>query len=232
MRNFIDVKTDLEKPLNKELVKNRQQGSTTLHYLEGSNVIQLANEIFGYDAWNYEIIELASVCEREISKEDKYNNGAVKTGWEVGYRCIVKVEVVFEGDLITLRTDVGFGQGIDYNSLAAAHESAGKEAVTDALKRALRTFGDQFGNCLYMKEYRQEELGESKPSAAKSYSKPATTGSSAPTGDKITQPQIGFITKLAKEKGLKDLSAYTTKKLEDLTKKEAGDIITKLQIKE
>lgn len=31
-----------------------------------------------------------------------------------------------------------------------------KEAVTDALKRALRNFGNLLGNCLYDKEYTKE----------------------------------------------------------------------------
>ena len=43
------------------------------------------------------------------------------------------------------REDVGFGTGIA-KTLADAHESGAKEAVTDALKRSLRSFGNQFGN--------------------------------------------------------------------------------------
>ncbi len=31
-----------------------------------------------------------------------------------------------------------------------------KEAVTDAIKRALRNFGNLLGNCLYDKQYAQE----------------------------------------------------------------------------
>jgi DNA repair and recombination protein RAD52 len=69
----------------------------------------------------------------------------------IGYRAIVTVTVydVHHKFSIT-REDVGYGTGIarDY---ASAHESAGKEATTDALKRAFRTFGNQFGNALYDK---------------------------------------------------------------------------------
>jgi len=36
--------------------------------------------------------------------------------------------------------------------LADAHEGASKEAITDALKRSLRSFGNQFGNSLYSKD--------------------------------------------------------------------------------
>jgi DNA repair and recombination protein RAD52 len=35
--------------------------------------------------------------------------------------------------------------------LADAHEGGAKEAVTDSLKRSMRSFGNQFGNSLYDK---------------------------------------------------------------------------------
>ncbi|MCB4748208.1 MAG: RAD52 family DNA repair protein, partial [Sulfurovum sp.] len=47
------------------------------------------------------------------------------------------------------REDVGFGTGIA-KTLADAHEGGAKEAATDALKRSLRSFGNQFGNSLSM----------------------------------------------------------------------------------
>ena len=48
------------------------------------------------------------------------------------------------------REDIGCGNGVSKSSFDA-HELAGKEAVTDGLKRAFRTFGEQFGNGLYDK---------------------------------------------------------------------------------
>ena len=45
------------------------------------------------------------------------------------------------------RTDVGFQPVTDES--AEGHETAFKGAVTDALKRVLRSFGDRFGNGLY-----------------------------------------------------------------------------------
>ena len=45
------------------------------------------------------------------------------------------------------RTDVGFHAVAE--ETAEGHETAFKGAVTDALKRALRGYGDQFGNSLY-----------------------------------------------------------------------------------
>jgi hypothetical protein len=52
--------------------------------------------------------------------------------------------------------DVGYGIGQSYSSFADAFESAAKEAVTDALKRCLRTWGNRFGNCLYDKKWLKE----------------------------------------------------------------------------
>ncbi len=53
----------------------------------------------------------------------------------------------------TFHEDVGFGSIENARSKAAAFEKAKKEATTDALKRALRTFGNVLGNCLYDKVY-------------------------------------------------------------------------------
>lgn len=45
------------------------------------------------------------------------------------------------------RTDIGFHAVAE--ETAEGHDTACKGSVTDGLKRALRSFGDQFGNCLY-----------------------------------------------------------------------------------
>jgi hypothetical protein len=53
-----------------------------------------------------------------------------------------------------IREGSGAGHGIDVD-LGQAHESAIKEAETDAMKRALMTFGNPFGLALYDKQQRQ-----------------------------------------------------------------------------
>ena len=58
------------------------------------------------------------------------------------------------------RQDVGFGTGVARN-LDDAHENSAKEAVTDALKRSLRSFGNQFGNSLYDKS---KSISQNTPS--------------------------------------------------------------------
>jgi hypothetical protein len=62
---------------------------------------------------------------------------------------------VTAGDLTLLvREGTGARHGIDID-LGQAHESAIKEAETDAMKRALMTFGNPFGLALYDKQQRE-----------------------------------------------------------------------------
>ena len=49
--------------------------------------------------------------------------------------------------------DVGCGSVENFPNKAAALEKCKKEATTDALKRALRWYGNQMGNCLYDKTF-------------------------------------------------------------------------------
>ena len=122
-------------------VKTRKQGGAEVSYIEGWHVIAEANRIFGFDRWTRETMEIkcASEKEREIGS-------ARHPGWGVTYLC--KVRVIVDG---VAREGCGAGHGID-RDLGQAHESAIKEAETDAMKRAFMTFGNQFGLALYDKQ--------------------------------------------------------------------------------
>lgn len=121
-------------------------------YLEGWHVIAEANRIFGFDGWSYETVETKCVAEnpRKIGQGQK-------DGWGVTYTSRVRVMV---GGVV--REDFGAGHGYDID-LGLAHESAVKEAVTDALKRALRTFGNPFGLALYDKTRANVEKVDEQP---------------------------------------------------------------------
>jgi DNA repair and recombination protein RAD52 len=140
-----DQNAQLAAPLNRAHVKSRSQGGRGVSYIEGWRAIDEANRIFGFDGWTRETTEIKCVAEREreIGKDKK-------PGWGVSYIAKVKV-VAFAGDTIVTREGVGAGHGIDVD-LGQAHESAIKEAETDAMKRALMTFGNPFGLALYDKE--------------------------------------------------------------------------------
>mgnify|MGYP000362625624 CR=1 FL=1 len=70
-------------------------------------------------------------------------------GWSVTYTARVRIAVRHEGIEI-VRDGMGSGHGIG-KDLGECHESAIKEAETDAMKRALMTFGNPFGLALYDK---------------------------------------------------------------------------------
>lgn len=137
------VAPELSAPLNSRHVKQREQSGRKLSYVEGWHAIAEANRIFGFGAWTRETLDIRCVAERERKIGRAPNQ---KDGWGVSY--IAKVRVTVEG---VVREGVGSGHGIDAD-LGLAHESAIKEAETDAMKRALMTFGNPFGLALYDKE--------------------------------------------------------------------------------
>lgn len=137
---------ELQEPLSSQAVRTRSQSGRNLSYIEGWYAISEANRIFGFGCWDQEIIELRCVAERErkIGRDQK-------AGWGVSYVASIRINVAG-----IKREGVGAGHGIDVD-LGQAHESAIKEAATDAMKRALMTFGNQFGLALYDKEQRNVE---------------------------------------------------------------------------
>lgn len=137
--------SQLNSPLLRDNVKSRKQGGRDVSYIEGWHTIAEANRIFGFDGWTRETTEIKCVSERERPVGQQK-----KSGWGVSYIAKVKV-VAFAGDSLVTREGVGAGHGIDQD-LGQAHESAIKEAETDAMKRALMTFGNPFGLALYDKQ--------------------------------------------------------------------------------
>ena len=127
--------------LDSSRIKSRSKGNISLSYLEGFDVIETANKIFGYGNWSYNISTL-----EQVSQELNHNQNNI-----ICYKAVLNITVhdIQHSKSVT-REDVGFGTGIA-KTLADAHEGGAKEAVTDAIKRTLRSFGNQFGNSLYDK---------------------------------------------------------------------------------
>ena len=147
----------LSAPLDRANVRQREQGRSSVSYLEGWQVIAEANRIFGFDGWQRQTIAQHCVSERErpIGRDQK-------PGWGVTSTAQVRITVRCTGAGPVIREGSGAGHGID-SDLGQAHESALKEAETDAMKRALMTFGNPFGLALYDKRQR---LVSSAPVAA------------------------------------------------------------------
>lgn len=143
-------KHELAAKLSPANVKSRQQGGSKVSYIEGWHVIAEANRIFGFDNWTRETLDIKCVSEKE-----REIGAAKNPGWGVTYLC--KARVIVDG---VAREGCGAGHGID-RDLGQAHESAIKEAETDAMKRAFMTFGNPFGLALYDKA--QANVGEDGP---------------------------------------------------------------------
>jgi DNA recombination protein Rad52 len=147
-RPWSEIEKELQAPLSSQFIATRQQSGRSLSYIEGHHAIREANRIFNFGGWNRETHSLNMVqCEQ-------VTNNSNKQLWYTGYTCACTITV---GEVS--RTGYGFGQGQD-SDLGRSHESALKEAETDAMKRALMTFGDQFGLALYDKTQAHVEKAE------------------------------------------------------------------------
>ena len=129
----------LQQPLDPQLVSQRDgRKGRRFDYIEGHTAIDQANQIFGFGGWGYEL-----VGEVTLRPLERTNSGTGEIIRRAAYCATVRVTVPGA----PARTDVGF-QPLANDSVED-HETAYKGAVTDALKRALRSFGDRFGNGLY-----------------------------------------------------------------------------------
>ena len=125
--------------LNGKQVRTRRRNGIELSYLEGWHLIAEANRIFGFDAWDRETVHSQCVWQSN-------NKGSLVCSYIARVRVSVRA-----GENTVVREGSGSGHGRSQN-VGEAHESALKEAETDATKRALATFGNPFGLALYDKE--------------------------------------------------------------------------------
>jgi recombination DNA repair RAD52 pathway protein len=117
----------LSAPLDRANVRQREQGRGKVAYVEGWFAVAEANRIFGFDGWQRQTIAVRCVAqtERAIGRDQK-------PGWGVTYTARVRVTVTAGGLAPLVREGSGAGHGMDVD-LGQAHESALKEAETDAM---------------------------------------------------------------------------------------------------
>lgn len=131
----------LEKQLGPEYLSARSGPSgQKVHYIAAEKCIALANEVFGFNGWS------SSIQNIQVDFVDE-NPQTLKIS--LGLSVIVRV-TLRDG---TFHEDIGYGHIENCKGKAAAFEKAKKEGTTDALKRALRNFGNVLGNCIYDKDY-------------------------------------------------------------------------------
>ncbi|KAF8343144.1 Rad52/22 family double-strand break repair protein-domain-containing protein [Cantharellus anzutake] len=141
------LQAKLDKRLGPEYISQRPGpgGGPKLTYVEGWKVINLANEVFGFNGWASNIVNI-TVDYLDTNEETQRVN--------VGVSAIVRV-TLRDG---VFREDVGYGAVENVKGKGMALDKCKKEAVTDAIKRTFRTFGNVLGNCLYDKTYCKEVL--------------------------------------------------------------------------
>ena len=159
----------LSAPLNRAHISSREQGRSKVSYLQSFVVLQEANRIFGFDGWQRQTLS----C-RCVSQAERLIGESKRPGWGVTYIARVRITVSAGAHGPLIREGTGAGHGID-TDLGLAHESAIKEAETDAMKRALVTFGNPFGLALYDKSQRQVS-GAPAPAQARAAQPPQARG--------------------------------------------------------
>ncbi len=188
------ITEELEKPLNSENVKKPTgRYGPKGDYIEGWHAIAEANRVFGFGGWSQTILSLTEHTLNEVQRDGK-------TQWVAAFTCQIEVRV---GDIV--RQDVGFGSGFAAN-IGDAVEGATKEAVTDALKRALRTFGNIFGLALYDKSRANVSDGEADASREEPKAESAAS-SPARDPDTVTKWLVDHLRKVETYANLKTLIA-------------------------
>lgn len=206
-----EQEAELNALLDPQYVSTRKQGGTTLSYVQGHHAIREANRIFGHAGW-----QTMTDCKLVVERDWKSKEG--RDGWLVCYSAHTTVRVQCVDGTWVEKDGWGYGEGIDYSNPGQAHESAVKEAETDALKRALVKFGDPFGLALYDKQ--QEHVADANgngngrkqappPAQARQQVPPAppVAGSPSPLAQDVPMPTnvvsilLGYYGQLGLEKG-------------------------------
>ncbi|KAF8879666.1 hypothetical protein CPB84DRAFT_1793199 [Gymnopilus junonius] len=144
-KKIATLQVKLDQKLGPEYISQRPGpgGGPKLTYVEGWKIINLANEVFGFNGWSSSVVSLTMDFVDYSEETRRYS---------VGVTAIMRV-TLRDG---VYHEDIGYGMLENSKSKGAALDKCKKEAVTDGLKRALRNFGNVLGNCLYDKSYTSE----------------------------------------------------------------------------
>ncbi|RXW22034.1 hypothetical protein EST38_g3807 [Candolleomyces aberdarensis] len=112
-------------------------------YIEEWKMINLANEVFGFNGWSSSVVKLTT---------DFIDCSEASGRYSISVTALIRV-TLSDG---VFHEDVGSGMIENATSKGLALDKCKKDAVSDGLKRALRKFGNLLGNCLYDESYIQE----------------------------------------------------------------------------
>jgi recombination DNA repair RAD52 pathway protein len=128
--------------LFKEINPARVAERKGMAYLATWDVIAHLTRIFGFEGWSKEI-DYEPIYE---SQRDPSKSG----GWDVAYSAKCRLVIRdSNGTVLCVHEDAATGQAQNQPSRGDAHDLAIKSAVSDALKRAAKDLGNQFGLSLY-----------------------------------------------------------------------------------
>eukprot|EP00588_Corethron_pennatum_P012607 CAMPEP_0194275972 /NCGR_PEP_ID=MMETSP0169-20130528/8676_1 /TAXON_ID=218684 /ORGANISM="Corethron pennatum, Strain L29A3" /LENGTH=471 /DNA_ID=CAMNT_0039019577 /DNA_START=143 /DNA_END=1559 /DNA_ORIENTATION=+ len=128
------------KPLRRDISTRVGPGNKPLSYMSGDSITRTLNDVFGYSGWSMDI--RSKEREGEITKDEKGR-------YHIVYTAMVRITHRSSG---SYREDCGVGDSID-RQISTAIGHAIKGAVTDAMKRAARHFGEKLGNSLYSSNF-------------------------------------------------------------------------------
>lgn len=131
--------------LLRQINPKRVQIAQGQSHVQAYDVAAHLTRIFGFGNWEKEIKSLTCICE---DSEVKGN----RTGWSVTYKCEMTLKIKDpEGNLIWSGDDGATGSSLNQPQRGEAHDLALKNAISYALKRCAKDWGDQFGLSLYNK---------------------------------------------------------------------------------
>jgi hypothetical protein len=133
-----EQRRELNAPIPVSAVTQRKQAGQVLDYVEGWWVIDRINAIVGNGEWGSELVSIDHVTTVTATQDGTEKH-------TVTYRAVVRLHGPF-----ATQVGVGFASNTS-RSLGDAHETAGKSAETDALKRAAMRLGRHLGLALYQK---------------------------------------------------------------------------------
>ncbi len=150
----------LRQPLDMNRVKRRQApGQGTVPYLEGFDVIEMANDLFQF-RWSFNLLSEPKVMrwDKVVSFYDQRARKKVPVLGEDGKPTTEVAGIVYLTGEVSVElggkayTHADVGRCIYSGDLPEALDMAIAGAATDCLKRCFRQLGEQFGLSLYDKE--------------------------------------------------------------------------------
>lgn len=145
-----EIVEQLKQPMELVRVKTRRaRDGGVVPYISGEDAINTANRIFNF-AWSSQVDEI-KFMQADERAELRWNPDTQKRE-ATGERKVTGIYYAIVSVTACYITKTDVGRCICDGNAAETHDMAIAGAVTDGLKRALRQFGDQFGNSLYDKD--------------------------------------------------------------------------------